>query len=234
MFALAPPPPDVVERLVSENSARWPEKFIVGPLVDPATGARVSLPILLGTPQADSTALDLSIAVALGLRAQPANIDDELVKECLLWPPRSEWARVRKQWPAIDALVSRAIGRKIASTLRSISDIEEGEELPEAIASALTSSPAAVARKLLPGIGDPVFVVLVPPNHLAWGLYLTEARKPGGKVAKFTRDLVLGCVKASTAKLDDIFDRWPGLVVACVTTVSALAGLSAEAELGNW
>jgi hypothetical protein len=228
--SVSPPPPDVLDRILGDNASRFPEKAAIGGLLGDG-GARVTLPIILANPRDGSPAFNEGIAVALNFRPNQDPTGEELVKECLLWPPRTVWNDWRARWAAIDGRVVLALGRKLGSTLAVLSAPESDAALPEGIAP----SPAGVCRIFTPaGAPKPIYVAIEPPDDAVWRMFVNAATKPDAEVFKISRDLALGCIKASTMPAEAMFDRWPGLVVATVSVLAELAGTGAEVELGNW
>src|SRR5579864_658931 len=162
--SISPPPPDLVERLLDEHAARFPIKIKIGPLVGDG-GVPTYLPVILSNPKPPQTAFSRGIAVALHFQKNEDPTGEELVKECLIWPPRALWKDWRARWAALDSLAGRALALKLGSNLEVFVDPEEGAAPPDG----LTPSPRGSWRILQPqGAPDPIHLIVEPPDDEAW------------------------------------------------------------------
>jgi hypothetical protein len=220
---IAPPSPDVLANLLDEHAARFPEKATLH-----LTG--LSVPIILANPKPKSAAFDDAIAAALNFRPQADPTGEQLVKECLLWPRRPDWQALRARYAAVDAQVSKALGNKLGSRLSVVRAPEDDEKQPEGI----TPSAVGVWRILEPHGWPAIHVAIEPPDETKWRMFVNEATKPGADLVANARDMASACITGSSMPLAEMFDRWPGLVVACIAVIAQLAGAGASVSLGEW
>lgn len=233
------PSPDERARLLAEHAHRFP-----APVRIPVTGdrgQRQNLSFLLVNPTGALRAYDGKPSPAfskiigvfcLGKRDEGDN--DELVRDCLLWPEPRQFTAARNRWPGIAVSLAQDAAKKMGLTCDVVEVADDA--LPESIAAALASHPRAVARQFkLAGAAKPVTVAINIPERIQYDAHTEAINERGADRPKLLREFADGMlVAADGATPAEFCDRWPGaMILACNVSVN-LAGASGASTLGEW
>jgi hypothetical protein len=209
--------------------------------------ADVSLPVLLGNPSGAckmplnapvSSAWDATVAATFKMRPDSESSAAELAADCVLFPDAVTWQAWAARWPALPDVVMLAVRRKTASSLASLVEPARETPRPSHVREALTANPGSVWRTVKPS-GRAIDVVIAPPDAGLWQMFTDAMKKRDAKHGEIARDMALASMRAvfaedsSPISADEIVSEWPGLSLLIGLTVSALAGLRADFELGE-
>lgn len=241
--------PDAAElaALMAMHAHRHPETGTLRVLGD--GDQAVELPILVGNPSGAckmprpddaSTAWDQIALGTFNMRPDDDGLTEQLAADVVLWPDAATWGTWCKRWAALPQLVQGLVRRKMGGSRTQLERPDAKEPRPAAVAPLLERNPGAVWRRLKPSREGELDVVLTPPDAGIWRLFKTSFGKPRAKHAELLRDMVaasvLAVMRADGAPMEaaELFDRWPGFVLTLSLQVHELAGLVAEAALGEW
>jgi hypothetical protein len=237
------PSPDEQRKLIGEHAHRFPLPVRIPVRGD--NGAPVSLSFLLGNPTGSQRAPSgpvspafAQIVGAVTLGKSDEGDDDELIRDCILFPSLGEFRTARNRWPGIVSDLSRQIATKMGLTAAPV-EAFAGEELPESIAPVATSNARAVVRRFSPpgdgGRPHPILLVIDTPDRLRHDAFSEAVNARGADRPALVREFAAGLVLATSAGAAmDVFDRWPGVMVLAVGVALKLAGAAGTAALGEW
>lgn len=247
---ITPPTEGDFLQLETEHAHRFPEKAAIE--VPGDGGKLMRLPLVLGIPSGASKMPDGETpsrawqkAVAITLRKMRDEDTAPMLRDCILWPAPKTWAEWCKRWPAMHVQAYHLVRDKFGGALTMLEQPGEGEKAPEAIATAMTAHPTGAWRRLAPRPDAKFDVVIVPPERLAWKMYMDGLSSDAPKFWEDTLEMVKASVVAiegkaridgADIKLDyaDVVARWPGQAMLTIAIVGHLAGVAARTELGNW
>lgn len=228
-----------LDALLAEHGHRFPETARV-PVVDDGD-EDVLLPILLGSPSGACRMPEdekPSKAWRNMLAGGADDINEQLARDCVLWPERATWNAWCVRWP----LLADAVGTMVAHILADVqlSKPSIDDVAPPAIEKALTSKPHAVWRQLQVR-GEKFLLVIAPPDAAAVELYHEAFNATGADRWKVALEAVNARVAAcerdgdgQAMSIAEVVARWPGVAFPIVNEANRLAGARAEVLLGKW
>lgn len=237
------PADDERRSLLAEHAHRFPVPCRIPVRGD--HGTPVNLTFLLGNPtgalRAPPGAVSPAFAQIIGavtLGKTDEGDDDELVRDCVLWPDPRQLAAARGRWPGIVAELSKQIARKIGLS-ESPTDVRRGEDLPASIDEALAGHPSAVVRRLMLPSDRPkperVLVAIDTPDRLRYDAFSDAINERGADRVKLVREFADGMILAVDGMAPGaLCDRWPGAMLLCVGVALKLAGSAGAAAMGEW
>lgn len=245
MDILKAPTPEEFAALELAQAHRFPERGHITVVGD--GGAPVRLPIVLANPsgsckmpsgQTGSPMWSLAAGAMMQFAGVPSA--DRLSNDCVLWPDAATFQSWVARWPALHERVWSMVRKKVAADTSSFEETAEGEAFPDIIAAAVSQFPHAVVRRFTPQ-GRSILAVIDSPSMLAWRFFLDAGRKRGAEYWKLISEMSGSCVRVladeetgHSLSFDDVAARWPGIPVIAAMTVSVLAGMAGESELGEF
>lgn len=231
MLEITKPTEEEFQALVAEHASRFPEKAAVNVVGD--GGAAVRLPLVVGNPTPAKWAEILP--VLLELRPPPDDFKDLVAQSALIWPDRKTWFSWLGRWPALAASVADVAVTKIGARLRPAT---YEDAAPEGLGAVLAERREAVFRTLQTrdGFFD---IALVPPTPATWRMFREALNKPKADIASVVGDAckawVVGCVQGGQPyPWETLVERRPLAIAPVITEISALAGATKDAQLGEW
>lgn len=236
------PTPAEREALLLQHAHRFPVAVSVPVRGDAGT---IRLPFLVGNPagslrpippRAPLSFYKLIGAVTLG---RDEGDDDELVRDCVLWPEPAKVTAARNQWPGIVSELSRLIAGKLGLRGAPEEVFPFGEDIPPPIAEALGAHPRATIRQFAPpgADGKPVEFMLAidAPSRPAHDAFSEAMQAKDADRVALVRQFADGvAVGSSGPPIAEVFDRWPGVMLLCVGVALKMAGAAGESRLGEW
>lgn len=238
-----PPGEGELEALQQQHAHRYPR-----PIRATVTGDNdkpVTLQLLIGLPTGAlpplpgvvaSPAWGDAIASAFKVREHSADVDDELVIDCILWPPAATFAQWLMRWPGITTPLLGVVRRHAGADLGQIS--KPTIKPPPLIATALGADARASWRRFSPP-GEVLDLAILPASRTAWSGTIDALRARDANVPKLCRQtaesVIAVCVSTTRGPVPrgEALDRWPGLGVLALLVCSELAGVAAEIDEGN-
>lgn len=235
------PAPDERAALTAAHAHRFPVPVRVTVRGD--GGAPLSLPFLLGNPtgalRVPAGRVSPAFAQVIGAinMGRDEGDDDELIRDCVLYPPPALLAAARNQWPGLVSDLSKQIAAKIGLSSAG-AEMFAGEDLPAAVAGLLEAHPRATCRRFTPpgADGRPVDLLLVvdTPSRLAYDAFTEAIAARDADRPKLLREFAEGVTRLQFGATGDAFDQWPGLLCLVVGIAAKLAATVGESRLGEW
>lgn len=243
---VTPPSDDELGALFLEHAHRHPEKAAI--FVTGDGGVPVRLPIIIGVPTGacdlppdvkPSSAFADLLAAALGLKDEPHDLGQRLVRDVVIWPDAPTVASWLVRWPGLPARIGEVLRQKLAIKDACMEAPAFDEEPPALVAAAMADDERATWRRLKPP-GASFAVALRPPAPQPYRIFQEALRK--GKVnpwpvvldGALSGIVVLVAEGGPVADAHVVMKRWPGLAALIIAEVRLLAGAGAEVQLGNW
>jgi hypothetical protein len=244
-----PPTPEEFSALELAQAHRFPDPAHVTMIGD--GGQPVRLPLVIGCPtgaskmpMGEAVSPLWSMAAGAMMKFTDAPPTDRLSFDCVLWPDRATLQRWVERWPALHDRIWNLARRKMAADASIFSEPASGEKFSDAVAGSLLQFPHAVLRRFTPTArkeAHSLLAVIDSPSLAAWRIFLDAGRKRGADYWKLINDMAAGCVRlvydeenAKAIPFDEVAGRWPGIPVLCAMTVSVLAGMAGDSELGEF
>lgn len=237
------PAPDERAALLAEHAHRFPVPVPITVRGD--GGAPVRLPFLLGNPTGSLRAPTGRVSPAFAQIIGSINLgkdegdDDELARDCVLFPSPAPITAARNRWPGLISEISKQIASKIGLGSTG-AEVFAGEEMPAEIAAALEAHPRATCRRFTPpgADGRPVDLLLVidTPSRVTYDAFTDAMQARDADRVRLAREFAEGATVAvcGAPSAAAIFDRWPGVLVLAVGVAAKLAGAASESRLGEW
>lgn len=215
-------------------------------------GISIRLPVVLGNPsgsskapaRTDSPSWEQFIAGLLKLEEAPKDLADSGARDCILWPSPVVWEEWCTRWPALADIAWQAARRKAGFDASGLEEVTFDEKLPVPVHEAAEANPRAALRRFnvkRAKTSRTILAVIDAPSGPSWRFFLEAMRAPRAERWKLTREMAEGAIRFAydeqtkqPVEADALFDPLPGLAVLTALTLSGLAGLAADVELGEF
>ena len=170
-------------------------------------------------------------------QADETGLTSQVAEECVAYPDAATWGQWVGRWPALPSSLLVPLREKWGANLGMISEPAFDDQAPDEVQKALAAGDCTWRRVKPPGAS--LDVVIGQPSLGLWRMFQDAIRKPGVDLAAKVRELATACTRVILAdgkKLEvaPVIERWPGVAVLIIAVVGQLAGVTAEASLGEW